>query len=156
MNNKPFDELPIIDKRVYVKSIFKRVSKAYKVDNIKELAVIFGCTFGALKNNQSAGRVPLTHLHQCHLETGVSMDWLLTGKMANIVFTPKTLEQLRSSLHREILTAASFGLLNEGRQDGLLALTGGLTESILNLMDIEIIDKNDLLTNFKINPNSEV
>jgi hypothetical protein len=140
MSQQIFSNRPLEERRQFVRLITQRMLQAYKFDDSRELAVAFNCTHGAIKNWRSAGRVPLDSMFQCHLETGVSMDWILYGENPKEVYTPSQVKKLVSHIDKELEVGIRYKLIESIRDDGLRILSDGMSEGLLKYMGIKVSD----------------
>ncbi|MFT4926146.1 MAG: hypothetical protein ACI8WB_002244 [Phenylobacterium sp.] len=142
--NKTFKQKPLDQRRKLVRLIIARLLKAYGLDKPKELVEIFNCTYGAIKNWGSSGRVPLDPLFQCHFETGVSLDWLMNGKAPATEYDQKKVDALTAFLNSEMASGVRYKLIEEKCDNGVTMLSEGLSASLLDWMDIKMTDNADM------------
>lgn len=143
MDNINFKKKPLDQRRKQVRLIIGRILKSYELKEVKELATVFNCTYGAIKNWGSSGKVPLDPLFQCHFETGSSLDWLVHGTDPIVVFNRQRANDLTGHMSAELSSGARYKLIEEKCEGGIEMLAAGLSESLLNWMKIKIIEHSD-------------
>ncbi|MGA9773059.1 MAG: helix-turn-helix domain-containing protein [Blastocatellia bacterium] len=106
---------------IYGPKLFERLLEAYGVDNGNQLAAKLGITnvsTGAWKNGKASPE--FDRLIQARKDTGVSIDWLLTGE------GPQTVNDLKAAasdaidldrVRREAVAAYKAGLLRAITKD---------------------------------------
>ncbi len=144
MERVNFKSKPLEERRRLVRLVVARLVKAYGLGSVKELTTVFDCSYGAIKNWGSAGRVPLDPMFQCHFETGVSLDWLMHGEDPAVLFSPKKVDALSLHLAGELASGVRFQLIDEKCEGGIDMLSLGLRDSLIKWMKIEVVDMEDV------------
>jgi hypothetical protein len=135
-----FQDKPLEQRRKTVRQIIARMLMAYGFKETKALASQFNCTYGAIKNWGSNGRLPTDPMFTCHMQTGASLDWLMNGKSAPLEFSQQMVDKFTSHIKDELTTAARYQLVNFERPENIKAISSGLSESIMTLLDIKQVE----------------
>ncbi len=109
-----FEKYPIEQRKIIVRDIIKRMGLAYEVNNKEALAQTLNVAVGTLRNWGVHGYIPMSSVLQCHMETGMSLDWLVHTVEPTRLNQPTDLEvaELAAIIHRDIAYSVSYGLIS--------------------------------------------
>ncbi|MFT5163881.1 MAG: hypothetical protein ACI9FJ_002478 [Alteromonadaceae bacterium] len=142
-----FKNKSLEQRRKFVRAIVERLLIAYKLEKVKDLTEIFDCTYGAVKNWGSMGKIPQDPIFQCHFETGVSLDWLVHGGEPIVVFSKEKAEALKKHLANQLASSVRFQLIEQKCANGVDMLAEGLSGSLLEWMKVTVVEDLDMPVN---------
>jgi hypothetical protein len=117
-------------KKELAKSMVARLALAYGVKK-KALPALLGCSKNAVNNWGYYGRVPFEQLEQCHIRTGVSMDWLLYAQTGKNGFSLQQVNELTTIMTRLVSDAIEFLIIKPVSAQACAQLTSKLQKDLL-------------------------
>jgi hypothetical protein len=119
----------------WMRKILKRMADAWQVEGKKGIAEIVGCHPKMPGNWIKDGSVPLSVIYTCHLDTGVSLDWLYNGVLSDIKDTEQTRKVITETVRTVFMLGVRTHLIEEKNTGGLNALTETLTDDFIKLFE---------------------
>jgi hypothetical protein len=119
------------ERQQWAKQIVHRMMKAWQISDKKAIADVLGCHPKIPGNWIQNGNVPWHVIYTCHLDTGVSLDWLYNAKLPTTEITPEMHEQLLKMAEEVLSLGVRMNLVKEANANGFEALSQSMVADLL-------------------------
>ncbi len=140
MSRTNFQSIPLRERHIIIRSIVDRMLKAYRSNDISELAEQLGLSTRAVNEWENVGRIPMEHIFQCHFDTGVTLDWLIQIAKPAIPMSsnPNIIKELVKLLTKELEYGIRYELITKKSDGGIEILADYLSVNLLAWVNNQI------------------
>jgi hypothetical protein len=121
------------EQRARAKGIVQRMAKAFKEPDIKGICKHLDCHEEVPSNWITMGKVPPKAIVACHIKTGVSLDYLYSGKTAIFGATPKLKKELEATILDTLKLGERMNLVDSIEANALSVLASSLSKEVATI-----------------------
>jgi hypothetical protein len=145
-----FADKPLPERQIFITSVIFRMLAAYQKYSNTDLLTALNTSMEQTTSWILEGVLPQKEAFQCHIDTQVSLDWILHGKQqrSNPLAQPEVKEQLTAHIEQQLNAACSDKTIKENQLGGTTTTAKLITESLIKLNEQLQSDKatEDLLS----------